>query len=624
MGWPASEDRLRGLVVDMCDRIVHRGPDAAGYFVHPGVGLGMRRLSIIDLGGGHQPIHSEDGSVTTVFNGEIYNYQDLRDSLRARGHTLSTQSDTETIVHLYEDEGPALVERLNGMFGLAVWDANRRRLLLARDRLGIKPLYYWESDHGLAFASELKSLLALPEFPRELDLKAVAYYLTLGYVPAPFSIFGAVRKLEPGHWLTWDEEAGVSIQQYWTPVRPIQRDMTAEYAEEKTRELVKDAVSRRLVADVPLGAFLSGGVDSSTVVAMMSQLTDRPVKTFSIGFEEREFNEADDARAVAEHLGTDHAQLTVRPDADALIEQVVASFDEPFADPSAIPTYLVSRLAREQVTVSLSGDGGDELFGGYTRYTDALARNRDLPGPLRKFIASVGPSLPYGMLGRGRFLELGRSARGRYAGQLADPLAPSLGGVARPEVLAELPDFDGALDRWFDRTQDRDYASQMMMVDILSYLPGDILTKVDRSSMAVSLEARVPLLDHRLVEFAVSIPSALKLRGDGKWPLRRVAQDALPARVYEKRKQGFSVPLRKWFREDLRHRVDALTRSDAPIYDFVTRAGVKRLLSEHLRGRRDHHNMLWRLMVLDLFLTGIAPTDSTPVEVLTMGTASGD
>lgn len=600
----------------MCDRIVHRGPDDAGYFVRPGVGLGMRRLSIIDLGGGQQPIHSEDGAVTTVFNGEIYNYRALRAQLQARGHTFRTESDTETIVHLYEDVGPDLVDHLNGMFGIALWDSIRQRLLLARDRLGIKPLYYWEYAGGVAFGSELKSLMALPGFPTDIDLDAVAHYLALGYIPDPLCIFSAVRKLEPGHRLTWSAEEGVAVSQYWSPVRPVRENMTAEEAAERTRELVTDAVSLRLVADVPLGAFLSGGVDSSTVVATMAGLIDRPVKTFSIGFEEKAFNEADDARAVADHLKTDHEQLTVRPDADALIEQVVASFDEPFADSSAIPTFLVSRLAREHVTVSLSGDGGDELFGGYRRYPTALARNTDLPAPLRKLVAASAPHLPYNLLGRRRIADMSLSGRGRYAAQVAYPLSLGWGGVARPEVAARISNFDSTLDRWFDAAAGRDYASQLMMVDTLSYLPGDILTKVDRMSMAVSLEARVPLLDHRLVEFASTIPSALKMRGDGKWPLRQVAYDRLPGRVYEKKKQGFGVPLVKWFRKDLRHRVDALMRADAPIYDFVDRGGVERLMAEHMRERRDHHAMLWRLLVLDLFLSGVSASERAPADLV--------
>jgi len=589
----------------MCDQIVHRGPDDAGYFVNRDgacAGLGMRRLSIIDLGGGHQPIHSEDGNVTTVFNGEIYNYRELRRSLESRGHRFATQSDTESIVHLYEDHGDDLVGHLNGMFGLAVWDQSRQRLVVARDRLGIKPIYFWPTNGGVAFASELKSLTVLPGFPSELDVEAIAYYLTLGYVPDPLTIFRGVRKLEPGCRLTWSSEQGVQVDRYWSPLVPVASQMKAAEAVERAKELVQDAVRMRLVADVPLGAFLSGGVDSSTVVAEMARIMDRPVKTFSIGFKEKEFNEADDAEAVAKHLGTEHTQLVVHPDVDALVEDVVAAFDEPFSDSSAIPTFLVSRLAREQVTVSLSGDGGDELFGGYSRYQSALERNRDLPGPIKALLGTIVPRLPHGLLGRRRLLEMSRSARGRYAGLVGHPLDPTHSGLARPEVLAALPDFDHSMDLWFDQVQDRDYASQMMMVDTLSYLPGDILTKVDRMSMAVSLEARVPLLDHRLVEFAGSVPSHLKLRGDGKWVLRQVANDRLPPRVYQKRKQGFGVPLRHWFRDELRHRVDGLREPSARIYDWVSARDAARVFDEHMRGRRDHSTTIWRLLVLELFL----------------------
>ena len=379
-GLPRSPEQMRADLQFMCDAIRHRGPDDAGYYVDEGVALGMRRLSIIDLATGRQPIHNEDGRVTIVFNGEIYNYRELHERLRARGHRFRTVSDTESIVHLYEESGPELVHELNGMFGFALWDESRRRLLLARDRLGIKPLYYWPTDGGVAFASELKSLLTLDEFTRDVDPQGMAYFLALGYVPAPHTIYRGVKKLEPGEYLTWDRDRGVEVHRYWSPIVEEDPGLGAEEAIRLVQETLEDAVRLRLVSDVPLGAFLSGGIDSSTVVGTMSRLMDEPVKTFSIGFEEPEFNEADDARLVSDALGTDHTQLIVRPDVDALIERVATSFDEPFADASAIPTFLVSELARRDVTVSLSGDGGDELFGGYLRYRSAVQRNTTLPG----------------------------------------------------------------------------------------------------------------------------------------------------------------------------------------------------------------------------------------------------
>lgn len=620
VGRSGSPEQRRLELELMCDQIVHRGPDDAGYFLpeeQHGVQMGMRRLSIIDLGGGHQPIHSEDGRVTTVFNGEIYNYREIRARLEQRGHRFATQSDTEVLVHLYEDVGPDLVHELNGMFGLAIWDHDAQRLFVARDRLGIKPLYYWPLAGGVAFASELKSLTVLPDFPAELDLEAIAYYLALGYVPEPLTVFKGVKKLCPGERLTWSAQSGLQVDCYWSPIVPVDEAMSEAHAVERVKELVTDAVRLRLVSDVPLGAFLSGGVDSSTVVAEMTRLMDRPVQTFSIGFEEREFNEADDARAVADHLQADHTQLVVRPEVDELVERVVAAFDEPFSDPSSIPTYLVCRLARERVTVSLSGDGGDELFGGYTRYQSALARNVSLPSPLAGLMRAVMMRAPHSTLGRRRLLEYTRSARGRYAGMVGHPLDPRLGGIAGPGVLAHLPDFDRSMDRWFDAAGGRDYASQVMAVDTLSYLPGDILTKVDRMSMAVSLEARVPLLDHRLVEFAGSIPSHIKLKGDGKWPLRQVAIDALPERVYSKRKQGFGVPLRLWFRNELRHRVESLRDPGARIYGLVSKPDAARLFDEHLRGRRDHATQIWRLLVLEFFLERVMAPAAAPRHSLT-------
>ncbi len=601
-GRPRSPSQMRADVKAMCDAIRHRGPDDYGAFVAEGVALGMRRLSIIDLATGQQPIRNEDGTVTLVFNGEIYNYRDLTRRLIDRGHRFTSVSDTETLAHLYEDLGVGLVHELNGMFAFAIWDSERSQLLLARDRLGIKPLYFWPSEGGVAFASELKSFLALDDFVGSIEPEAMAYYLALGYVPEPLSIYRGVRKLEPGQLLTWSAGEGIRVERYWSPVVEQDPEIGPEEAVEAVRELLEDAVRARLVADVPLGAFLSGGIDSSAVVATMARLMDRPVKTFSIGFEEPEFNEAGDARIVADALGTDHTELIVRPDVDTLIERVATSFDEPFSDSSAIPTFLVSELARQHVTVSLSGDGGDELFGGYTRYASALRRNHSLPSPLRSLLGAVGRALPQGALGRRRILEYSRTERGRYAGMVASPLDPGLGGLARPEIAGLLPDLDGLLGPWFDRVGPRDYGSRIMLVDTMTYLPGDILTKVDRMSMAVSLEARVPMFDHRMVELACRLPTSLKIRGEGKWVLRRAMQDALPAHVFRKRKQGFGVPLASWFRRELRYRVDALLDPAGAIHEFVDPVAVQRVAREHARGRRDHSATLWRLLVLSFFL----------------------
>ena len=604
-GWARGADAGTADLVTMCGAIQHRGPDDEGHFVAPGVALGMRRLSIIDVAGGHQPIGNEDGSIQLVYNGEIYNHHELRCVLEAAGHRFATHSDTEVIVHGYEEWGDGVCEKLRGMFALALWDAPRGRLLLARDRLGIKPLHYWEHAGGVAFASELRSFLALPEFSADLDDDAIAWYLALGYIPEPHSIFRGVRKLPPGWRLSWTAEAGIRAEQYWTPVRPELTGITEDEAVTELRRLLRDAVRSHLESEVPLGAFLSGGLDSSAVVAIMAQEMDRKVQTFSIGFEDAGFNEAPHAAAVAKALGTDHTELVVRPDADAMVEQVVSFFDEPFADSSALPTYLVAELARRSVTVALSGDGGDELFGGYTRYADLLERS-EVPGPLRGLFRVAGRTLPQGAYGRNRLLDLGRSRRGRYATTVAQALAVADGGVARPEIAARLAGLDGLLAPWFAGAADRDIITQLTLVDMQSYLPGDILTKVDRTSMAVSLEARVPLLDHPLVEFAVALPGSLKRRdGTGKWIFRQAITGLVPDIVLTKPKQGFAVPLVNWFRNELRHRLAYLERADSPVYAYADRGAVARLVREHLALRRDHSHVLWRLLVLDLWIAAL-------------------
>jgi asparagine synthase (glutamine-hydrolysing) len=600
----ASAERLRA----MCDAIVHRGPDEAGYLSRPeiGLGLGMRRLSIIDLAGGSQPIGNEDGSVQVVFNGEIYNFRELRAGLERRGHRFATHTDTEVLVHLYEEHGDGLVEHLRGMFAFALWDARGERLLIARDRLGIKPLYYWPTPDGaLAFASELKSLLRLDGFPGAIDARAMSEYLALGYVPEPRSIYAGVRKLPPGHRLVWRAGEPLRAERYWSPLREVDESIGVADAVAEIRRLLAEAVRYRLIADVPLGAFLSGGIDSTAVVAEMARQMDRPVKTFSIGFEEPEFNEAPHAAAVARALGTEHTELIVRPDADALFERIVHGFDEPFADSSAIPTLLVSQLAAEHVKVVLSGDGGDELFGGYTRYRDFVARGRVLPAPLRRALGALARRLPHGALGRNRLLEYSRGMRGRYAGMVANALSPAEGGVAREHVVRAGASMDALLEPWFERVDSYDPALQPSLVDLQSYLPGDILTKVDRMSMAVSIEARVPLLDHHLVEFASTLPMRLKLReGTGKWIFREALRGLVPDFVFEKRKQGFGVPLKPWMRGPLRHRVDRLLERGAGIHEWVEPAAVARVVAEHQAGRRDHSPLLWKLTVLQLWLDG--------------------
>ena len=601
-GWPLGAEEAGRTVRAMCDAIVHRGPDDSGYFVAPEVALGMRRLSIIDVAGGQQPIGNEDGSVQVVFNGEIYNHHEVRRDLVGRGHRFRTRSDTETIVHLYEEMGEAFVERLRGMFAIALWDIRAKRLVLARDRVGIKPLSYWVTPNGIAFCSELRSLLALDRFPRRLDDRGMAAFLSLGYVPDPLAAFAGVAKLPPGHVLTWSAERGVAVQRYWTPAVAETPVVDEASAVERLRELLAAAVGSHLEAEVPLGAFLSGGLDSSTVVALMARGAAIEPHTFSIGFDDVAFNEAPHARRVAAAIGTRHTELVVRPDADRWIEGIVAIFDEPFADSSALPTYVVSWLARQHVTVSLSGDGGDELFGGYTRYLDAL-RRPTLPAWGRSILRAVGRALPHVAPGRGRLLDRARSREVAYAGTVALPLAPVDGGMAARRLVPRDGEFGDIVPDAFVAAGARDFGSQMMLVDIATYLPGDILTKVDRASMAVSLEARVPLLDHALVEFALALPSGLKIRdGVGKQVFRRAIRGLVPPAVLDHPKLGFAVPLGSWFRGPLRHRLDRLSATDGGLYDVLDRESVRRLVREHLMRRRDHSSAPWRALVLQLWL----------------------
>jgi asparagine synthase (glutamine-hydrolysing) len=594
----------RRILRQMCNAITHRGPDEEGRLVEPGVALGMRRLSIIDLATGSQPIGNEDGSVQVVFNGEIYNYRSLRKRLRQRGHTLITSGDTETLVHLYEDEGADLVHSLRGMFAFALWDGDKQELLLARDRVGIKPLYYWERSGGIVFASELRSLLTLPDFSPAISLQGLASYLAFGYVRDPLSIFRDVYKLQPGHRLTWQAARGARVERYWTPVRPQQPMPDDAAAVGELRRHLFEAVECHLEADVPVGVFLSGGLDSSSVAAAVRHLGHVP-RTFSIGFADQAYNEAPDAARVAHHLGTEHTQFIIRDCPDVLAE-VICSFDEPFADSSAIPTLLVSQLARQHVKVVLSGDGGDELFGGYDRYRTAARQVQLWPRQLQSVAGVVARRLPFGSLGRNRLMDLGRSRRGRYVTQMASALDVAEGGVALPGLASAAGPFETLLDESFDAAGGRDFLSQLMLVDLMTYLPGDILTKVDRASMATSLEARVPLLDHHLVEFAVSVPTHLKMRnGEGKWLLREAVRDLLPAGVFQKRKQGFAAPIGSWFRGRLRDGFSSVRADHVGLAEFIDWTAAERLYAEHLRGRRDHGSRLWRLFVLAEWLRAL-------------------
>lgn len=596
----------------MLDTIVHRGPDDEGSIVLDGVALGMRRLSIIDLEGGHQPIHNEDESAWIVFNGEIYNYRELRRELRSLGHETYTESDTEVALHAWEEWGDDFVLRLNGMFGLAIWDRRRQRLLLARDRVGIKPLHWVETPEGLLFASEIKALLAHPSVPRRVDPDALREYLSLEYVPTPLSMLEGVHKLPPGHTLSWSRGAGTALRSYWEP------DLVAGERASEPRDLdacaadllgaLREAVRKELVADVPIGVFLSGGIDSSAVAAMMSQLTPGNVNSFSIGFSDRSFDESRYARQVARHLGTHHRELILEPHMLLdLVPEITERLDEPLGDASIVPTYLLSRFTREHVKVALGGDGGDELFAGYpTVQAHRLAAYyRRLPAALGStLIPALVDRLPVSLSN----LSFDFRAR-RFVAGATLPLAERhrrwMGSFSPEEVerlLAVEPaaangSGDAVLRHLAGAGELRDPLSQVLYLDMKLYLENDILVKLDRASMMASLEARVPLLNAEFVEHVTRLPVSLKLRGlRRKFLLRRALRGILPDAILDRPKKGFGIPVARWFRGPLRELLlDTLASDRLRRHGLFRQPEVDRLLSEHLEGSRDRRKELWTL-----------------------------
>ena len=600
-------DAAFSTVRGMCDVIRHRGPDDEGIHVEPGVGLGMRRLSIIDLSTGHQPIHNEDQTIWIVFNGEIYNYRELRRELESAGHQFYTSSDTETIVHAYEEWGEQAFGRLRGMFGLAIWDRRQRMLLLARDRAGIKPLHYTMRGERLYFGSEIKSLLAAGAVDREIDPEALDHYLSFLYVPRDRAIFKGVRKLAPGHYLTF--KAGkIEVRQYWQIRTAEQFQGTADEAAHALESVLADAVESHMVSDVPLGAFLSGGVDSSVVVGLMARASSRPVKTFSIGFDEPQFDELEHARSVATHFGTDHHEFVVRPDGLSILDRLIEHFDEPFADSSAIPTWYVSEMARRHVTVVLSGDGGDELFGGYDRYLPhpRVAQFDRLPLPGKRRVASIAwPLLPHGMRGKNFLRHVARSENGRYLDSIAFFQPDEKRALYSVDMQRRLDGHqaEDLMARHFTRFDGLPPHSRMMRFDFETYLPEDVLTKVDRMSMAHSIESRVPLLDNDVIEFASTLPASLKIaNGRRKHVLKEAASRLLPPEILNRRKQGFGVPLGVWFRGGLTDVFSDVLRS--PITrqrGYFAPTFIDRIVGEHLSGKRDHTLRLWQLLVFELW-----------------------
>ncbi len=623
-GAPASAERVRA----MCDVMVHRGPDDFGAFTGEEVALGMRRLSIVDLAGGHQPLANEDDTVQVVCNGEIYNAPALQRALAARGHRLRSRSDVEVIAHLYEEEGPRAVERLEGMFAFALWDRRAHRLVLGRDRIGIKPLFLVQTGGRLLFGSEAKCLLA-GGLDAQLDLQALHDYLTLGYVPGPTSIFAGVRQLAPGHVLIaepWRAGTLVREEPYWRLAGHVPsaspRRSEADWQADLLATL-KAAVASHLMSDVPLGVFLSGGLDSGTIVALLAELGVRPIRTFTIGFAEKTFDETAVARAVAARYGTEHHELIVRPDAAALLPTLVRHFDEPFADSSAIPVYYLSELARRHVTVVLSGEGGDEMLGGYETYrAHRIARlYARLPAVLgARVIPALVRCLPVSHARVSFDYKAKRFVTGAY-------LPPAAGHLWWKTVLAE--DAKAALYgegtggaaraptvRLFEEAfaaADGDDLDRLQFVDGTVYLPGDILVKVDRMSMAHSLEARVPFLDRAVVEFARRLPSKLRLRGlTTKYLLRRAMAGRLPEAVTAGRKRGFNVPMPAWLAGELRDfACDLLAPSRLRRQGLFDPRAVARLLAEHGARRADHSRAIWALLVLSVWhdevLRGVRP-----------------
>ena len=597
------------VIQAMCDRIRHRGPDDEGIHLDDGCAIGMRRLSIIDLSTGHQPISNEDGSVWIVFNGEIYNYQELRDSLVSQGHRFRTHSDTETILHLYEQEGPAGIARLRGMFGYCIWDSRRRRVMLARDRFGKKPLYYVVNAEGIYFASEMKSLLECG-LTLTLDQEALRLYFQFGFMPDPYSPYREIRKLTPGSWLTFDAQGRTEQGRYWKLPPPAEQPppgLTRQQAAGQLESLFDEAVRIRLEADVPLGAFLSGGIDSSSVVASMARQSREPVKTFSIGFAEASFNELPFARMVAEQYQTDHHEILVNPDSLSLVRKLASHFDEPFADVSAIPTYIVSEFTARHVKVALTGDGGDELFAGYESFfaLQKLSWLDRVPAFLRGALGRLGSALPYAAYGKNYVRILSRrSPMDRYF-ELNYAPHELCRELLRPEQM--MPADAGFLRQILPDCflpAECDVLTQAMYFEATAKLTGDMLTKVDRMSMAASLEVRCPLLDHRLAEFAATLPHEWKMspQGTGKAILLEALGSRLPPALLNRPKMGFGVPIAAWFRGPMRDFLrDHLTSREFLGRGLVSESFLHLLLREHDSGRRDNSIWLWRLLMLELW-----------------------
>lgn len=604
--------RRKSLLDQMCKVITHRGPDELGTAIEGRAALGMRRLSIIDLKGGQQPIYSEDGSKLIVFNGEIYNYRELKSELETLGYRFKTNSDTETIIHAYEEFGANCLNKLRGMFAFAIWDKKDESLFIARDRVGKKPLFYSHLPSGnFVFGSELKTILTHGEMSREIDHRALNAYLTFGYVPEDLCIFGDAQKLKPGHFLIF-KDGKVKTEQFWDfNYKDIAEERDeAEYIEE-LRERIRDAVRCRLISDVPLGAFLSGGVDSSAVVGMMSEILDKPVKTFSIGFNEDSFNELKYARIAAKHFNTEHHEFIVTPQLVEIVDELVWHFDEPFADSSALPTYMVSKMARDFVTVVLTGDGGDEVFAGYSRYVVDKKRSgfEKIPIAIRKrLFKPISEMLPQRIPGKNFLYNITLEGINRYIdsisqfGNLKKKLLYSK--KLKDNLDGDLSSCEEIYRNLFRQVSTGNPTDNLLYLDSKTYLPGDILTKVDRMSMAASLEARSPLLDHNLIDFVTQqIPTKLKLKGlETKYIFKKALKGIVPDEILYREKQGFGVPINEWINKELRGRIreDLLSKKTLERGYFEPKY-IELLLNEHSKPGKDHSDPLWTLWMLELW-----------------------
>ena len=604
----------RELVARMNEAIRHRGPDDDGFYFSDGVGLAMRRLAIIDLKSGQQPIHNQDGTASIVFNGEIYNYRELRDRLEKLGHEFYTDSDTEAIVHAYDQYGTECPKYLRGMFAFAIWDERTKSLFLARDRVGKKPLLYAKLDGELVFGSEFTALLEHPRISRDVDFEAIHHYLSFICVPAPLTAYQAIRKLEPGHWLLW--RAGeIKTERYWQLDFSKKISIGEEEAGARVVELLRDAVRVRLMSEVPLGAFLSGGIDSSAVVALMAEESSEKIKTFSIGFDEQDFSELHHARRVAEHVGAEHHEFIVRPDAMEILPTLVEHYGEPFADSSAIPSYYVSKETRAFVTVALNGDGGDECFAGYERYAamSIAQKYANMPGAVRNgVISKVVNALP-GFETRQNPL---RKAKRFLAAASLPPVErylrwvsafdePTKQDLYSADFRQQTAPFRSAsiLEPWFAKANGAGIVDAALLTDTMTYLPNDLLVKMDIASMAVSLEARSPFLDHHLMEFAASLPENLKLRRlTTKYLLKRVLKKLVPAENLNRSKMGFGVPIGHWFRGAMQPFLRQTLLSEKALTRGIFKPEmVRQLIDSHVAAKADHSHRLWTLLMLELW-----------------------